>query len=120
MSNEERNILTCENCGETLGKSVKYCTTCGMPVGSKPFEPENIEKDLAELYGPPEIFDDADGEEELVDVIICPNCNCFYLASSKYCPECGMKPDRRFNENGAIEDIQILYGPPGIWGDDEE
>ena len=43
--------MICNNCGEVMEEGAKYCANCGMPVGSGPFEPENIEKELAELYG---------------------------------------------------------------------
>lgn len=112
--------MICNNCGEVMEEGAKYCANCGMPVGSGPFEPENIEKELAELYGPPEIFGGStEGEptdtEETVDTIVCSNCGYCYIASAKYCPECGMDHGNRFDEKSDFAKIQLLYGPPEVF-----
>ena len=104
-----------------MEEGAKYCPVCGMSADSEAFVPENNGNYIAELYGPPEIFGGSTEEEptdteETVDAIVCSNCGYCYIASAKYCPECGMTNGNRFDEKSDFAKIQLVYGPPEVFG----
>jgi len=118
------SMETCKNCGGRFTvDGAKYCPYCGMTLGYGAFDPADMVGELEELYGPPEVLEERrKAQNKANDVIMCLECGFIYEAELKYCPECGTAAGEGGDDDDTppcAEKMQLLYGPPWVFGDND-
>lgn len=97
-------IIVCKNCKNRMPAHMESCNYCGRKISDEDRAADDERKN-------------SQGKK---DGNVCKNCGSSMAAEDKYCRNCGAAAGEEYSPASSMKDVQLLYGPPWVFGDGKD